>query len=93
MKIECNPGCGQWHDMTPTALMVAISAFQEGELQRVQGHGGIVPLCLLMALTEERVRAMQFRYPGRTIKVETYVSYGEDDSGSTSESALAGGPA
>lgn len=77
MKIECP--CGKYHDMTPTALMVVIQAFQEGDLQKIEGRKGIMALCMLQALTEERVTAMQFRYPGRRISVETYVTFVEEE--------------
>jgi hypothetical protein len=53
--------------MTPTALVATLLAFQEGDMQHVNGAAGVVPVCLLKALTPERVAYMEYRYPGRKI--------------------------
>jgi hypothetical protein len=66
MKIECT--CGQWHAMTPTALVAVVLAFQDGDLQRVKR--GVEPLCILGALTPDRIERMQFRYPGRRLNID-----------------------
>lgn len=53
MKLKCE-GCGGFHVVSPTAMLIIIDAFQLGELQRVTGQG-IVSLCVGNALTPETV--------------------------------------
>lgn len=53
MRVKC-VGCGSWHTVSPTAMVVIIDALQEGELQRMTGKG-VLPLCLGDALTPESV--------------------------------------
>lgn len=68
MIVEC--GCGNWHDMTPTAMVVVIQAFRDGELHRVSGKPTQVKArCLLQAFTEDNVRRIAAQYPKRTIEV------------------------
>lgn len=68
MKVEC--GCNEYHDLTPTAMIVVITAFQEGELQVVKGKSGIVSSCLFAAFTPERIRRVEACYPGRKLSIE-----------------------
>jgi hypothetical protein len=68
VKVEC--GCGAWHDLTPTAMIVVINAFQEGELQVVKGKDGIVSSCLFAAFTPDRIQRIEACYPGRKLSIE-----------------------
>lgn len=49
MRVKC-AGCGSFHVVSPTAMVIIIAAFQEGELQQMTGKG-VEPLCLGDALT------------------------------------------
>lgn len=65
MKIEC--ACGKWHELSPTALVLVVRAFIEGDLQTVSPF--IDPLCLMDAFTPERVLDIRTRYKGNSITV------------------------
>lgn len=51
MKLKCD-GCGNWHTVSPTAMVMIINAYQRGDLQRVTGEG-VVSLCLGDALNPD----------------------------------------
>lgn len=67
MKIQC--ACGNWHDLSPTALVLVIRAFIEGDLQTVS-PGLIAPICIKEAFTESRVADIKNRYRDNTIAVK-----------------------
>lgn len=67
MKISCING--HWHEITPTGLAVIVSAFMEGDLQRVVGTG-VYPVCLKEAFTDARVRDFEQRYAGNNISFD-----------------------
>lgn len=70
MKIYCAHS-NNWHDVTPTAMAIIIEAFQDGDLQRavpqLGGWASIENLCILDAITDERLEKFRTRYPGNTI--------------------------
>lgn len=70
MKVRCAFD-DQWHNLSPTALAIVVEAFQEGELQRIHKPFTISTVCILEALTEERLEAFGRRYPGHTITATT----------------------
>lgn len=57
MRVKCE-GCGSWHSVSPTAMLMIIDALQHGDLQRMTGKG-VRPLCLGDALTPEAVALQQ----------------------------------
>lgn len=67
MKIQCT--CGNWHELSPTALVVVIRAFIDGDLQTVSGALGIAPICITEAFTPTRVAAIKDTYKGNSIRV------------------------
>ncbi len=67
MVVECP--CGDFHNMTPTAMIVVIRSYQKGELQRVT-KSGIYPTCMEEAFSNENVAFIQQRYEGRGIRFE-----------------------
>src|SRR5262245_558406 len=64
VTLECS--CGDWHELTPTAMAVVILAFQNGDIQEVRKNG-VQPICMAGAFSPENVNLIQTRYQGRTI--------------------------
>jgi hypothetical protein len=71
VKVKCE-GCGGFHDVSPTAMAVIISAFQDGDLQEVTGEG-VNPLCLGGAFTPETMEKWR-----RRMATKTVVTFDED---------------
>lgn len=67
MKVACIEN--HWHEVTPTALAIILSAYFEGDLQTV-GREGVVSLCMVAAFTRERVIAFQQKWPGHVISFD-----------------------
>lgn len=67
MKIECV--CGEWHDLSPTAMVVALRAYMEGEMQTVKRT--VNPVCILQAFTKDRVSDVASKYKGNAITFRT----------------------
>lgn len=65
MKVRCD-GCGGFHDVSPTAMAVIITAMQEGDLQRVTGKG-VVPLCLGDIFTPDTLAKWRHRLESKTV--------------------------
>ena len=65
MRIRCT--CGNWHDLSITALALVVAAFQDGDVQTI-GHEGIQPKCLEAAFANDRVARFTTLYPGNAIK-------------------------
>lgn len=67
MKIECV--CGEWHDLSPTAMVVALRAYMEGDMQTVKRT--VNPVCILQAFTKDRVADVATKYKGNAITFRT----------------------
>ena len=67
MDVECQ-ACGQWHDFTPTELVLITHAFQQGELTTF-GRNGLTSRCLLSAFTEENLTYIKRRYPRGALRL------------------------
>lgn len=65
MMVMCT--CGEWHDVSPTALLVVVQAFVDGDMQRVTKKG-VLPACMAEAFTDDRVKAFTAKY--RQNKIE-----------------------
>ena len=65
MRVRCT--CGDFHDVSITALALIVDAFQQGDMQII-GKGGITPVCLEGAFTNERIARFVNRYPGNVVK-------------------------
>lgn len=68
MKIQC--ACGSWHELSPTALVLVVRAFIDGDLQTVS-PGLIAPICIKEAFTKARVADIQDKYKGNSIRIQT----------------------
>lgn len=75
MKLSCP--CGQWHDLSPTMLLMVVDAFVHGDLQSVSGKYGITVACVEDAFTDERVAEFHRKYPGNNVKAKTGENSGE----------------
>jgi hypothetical protein len=65
VKVECV--CGKWHDVSPTALAVIVSAFMDGDMHTITSNG-LAPICLSEAFNnDERVNRFLRRYPKHVI--------------------------
>lgn len=69
MKIQCP--LDEWHDLSPTALALVVSAYAAGDLQTI-GKDGLASasVCILAALTQERIDEFKRKYPGNNITAE-----------------------
>ena len=65
MKVRCE--CGGFHEISTTALALIISAFRDGDLQRI-GPNGIEPLCFEVAFTDARIARFVKQYPGTIVR-------------------------
>lgn len=65
MRVRCV--CGDWHDLSTTALALVISAYQSGDMQRINKNG-VESVCLSTAFTNARIAQFSARYPGNAIK-------------------------
>ena len=74
MKVECP--CGEWHDFSPTMCLMVIDGFVKGDLQVVTGKSGVTVQCLDIAMTPERIKDFERRYPGHRV-----VAKKEDENG------------
>jgi len=68
MLVLCK-GCDQYHKLSPIALGIVISAFQDGDLQRVT-KGGIEPDCLAGSFTDDRVASFRKKNPRNDISID-----------------------
>lgn len=66
MKVKCI--CGDWHEASPTALALIVSAYQDGDMQTI-GKGGIRSLCIAEAFQDWRIRIFETRYQGNKISL------------------------
>jgi hypothetical protein len=71
MKIECT--CGQWHDLSQTAIVVVVDAYQAGDLTRI-AHPWPLEVtsdCMLKAFDDaERINKIKQRYRGNQILID-----------------------
>lgn len=67
MKVKCD-ACGRFHEVSPTGMAVIISAFQDGDLQRVTGKG-VEPTCLGDVFTPETLRRWRRKMDTKTVIV------------------------
>lgn len=68
MKLQCP--CGKWHDMSPTALAIVVSAFARGDMQRVTDKG-IRVFCFRSAFTSITAKHMARSIkPNQTISID-----------------------
>ena len=68
MLVQCR-GCDQYHKLSPIALGIVISAYQDGDLQLVT-KSGIEPQCLADSFTDDRVASFRKKNPRNDISVD-----------------------
>lgn len=55
--------------MSPTTLALVVSAYADGDLQTI-GKKGVEPLCILVALTPERIEEFKRKYQGNSLTAD-----------------------
>jgi hypothetical protein len=67
MQLECV--CGTFHDLSETAMILVITAYQNGKMTSMR-NGRLRVRCMLTAFTDEAIRDIKKKYPKRLLVAE-----------------------
>ena len=67
MQVECV--CGNFHDLSQTAMILVITAYQNGEMTTLR-NGTVRVRCMMSAFNEDTIKDIKKRYPRRLLVAE-----------------------